>query len=190
MKSIKLITLTLVGVLFSIGISQAQEKAKLSSDLSYWTYCTTDKTVLGGQTGIILNSCYFNDINFIGRFGVRDAPRNTSYTFDQHRAETRISILVGLTKDIHPNFKVFSGIGYGRYDWYYQTLDFSTNELLQYIDIAGPEPRTNFLYRQGLELELGIMAHYKWLCITYGISTLNFSMIEFSFGIGLYNNWR
>ena len=93
------------------------------------------------------------------------------YIFSEKKA-SRLAVTAGVT--CHPAKPVllFLNAGYGFRSVCY--LNMTDNEYYRY------SPHT----LQGVELSIGLMAHFRGLLLSAEVETLNFKYVEFKFGIG------
>lgn len=105
------------------------------------------------------------------------------YAFNNTEKIRRMSLLIGINKQINRNLFVFTGIGYGLKDlvWQMDIYSYSNDGFIDNEFVKNPD----YSY-QGIELEIGTTYRVKNFIISTGISTVNFQYTNWLFGLG-YN---
>ncbi len=174
----------IVIILFLTLRINAQDTSNDSSSENFrifGLYSGTFQSKSGITVGLTKNK---NGFYFSGRYGkfTRTDTKNTIY--DNHWINERYSITIGYIREFNKFIDIFGGLGYGYLGYQYMVDDFDSNDWISYLNDYGNDSKTYQSTDKGLESEIGLIFHYKFLYANIGLSTLNIKNVTPIYGIG------
>jgi|GEM_PF-2772711 len=183
MSSRKYILILLIFFIAQKVWSQNEESGKISKEQRIiFLYSRTIQLKTGLTFAVVKNKTgfYINGRN--DRFK-RESEKKTIY--DNHWINEQYSATIGYIRKMNKFIDVYGGLGYGYLGYDYLVDDFNANEWDAYINDWGNDSKSYHKTMEGLEIEIGILFHYKFFYANIGVTSLNLQQINPLVGIGL-----
>jgi len=179
----------IVIILFLTLSTKAQETTNNSPPKNlriFGLYSGTLQSKSGITVGLIKNK---NGFYLNGRYGKFTRTDTKNITYDNHWINERYSITIGYIRELNKFIDIIGGLGYGYLGYQYLVDDFDSNDWISYLNDNGNDSKTYRSTDKGLESEIGLIFHYKFLYANIGLSTLNFKNFTPIYGIGVGYNF-